>query len=38
MQDQLLTALLSACEGKLDVADPDLLQKASLLAQLSDAA
>ena len=38
MQDQLLTALLSAYEGKLDVADPDLLQKASLLAQLSDAA
>ena len=39
MEDKI-EALLSACRGKLEgkVADPDFLQKAALLAQLSEAA
>ena len=37
MGNLINNGMLSACAGKLDVADPDFLQKALLLAQLSEA-
>lgn len=38
MEDLIRNPMLASCQGKLDVADPDFLQKALLLAQLSEAA